>query len=508
MKISIQLSFLIRVCVCVNVCVAILAACWLGLYPAWTTAKNLGDPALRDGNIPAYAKDMHRRLSPKIARWAERRAQSARPVTLTGADVSGTEWPLFGSAFYLWATESLQDAWEAAPQPKGDAPKVYAHDAIAASVRLILDPKHGSWVYKMWGDSYLTHENIFYRFLRIAALTAQVQLLDDAGAKPVLREEVDRLAAEIDASPAGLLEDYPGECYPGDVAQALAVIRRADALLGGGHGVLLERAYRGFDETKTDPKYHLPPYFAVAETGHIITGARGCSNSYFCMTGPELWPDAAKKWYDAYERHFWQQDTFLAGFREFPKDRKLRDWYFDVDAGPCVAGYGFAATAFGLAAARINGRLDHAYPLAAETIAATWTLPNGRMFLPALLSNCTDAPYLGEECILFTLSRVPQPGVAIHPAGKSVLFPRLLIAAYLLCAALVLFISLRAAKRAIANPIVLPKIQMALWAAFLCASLLLFARGNTMLAVYCLLITQVFPLQFLRRKKHPEQPAS
>lgn len=497
----------ILVCIWGNVAIAVAVAIWLGLYPAWISIGCLLDPAMHEGGVVRYAFDMHRDLSPKIARWAEERLRLDRPTQLARTDISGNEWPVFGSVFYLWATEGLQDAWELEPEPKGAAPNVYARDAIAASVRLVLDPKHATWVKRIWGEHYLDRHNCFYRFLRIAAMTAQVRLLEDGSILPQLREEVERLAAEIDGSRAGLIEDYPGECYPGDVAAALACIRRADAVLGTDHGDMLRRAYRGFDETKTYGLYGLPPYAAAVHTGFIVDGARGCSNAYYCMTGPELWPEAAASWYANYDMYFWQESLLFAGFREFPKGSQDRDWYLDVDAGPCVGGYGAAASAFGLAAARINGRFDHAYPLAAQMITLSWPMPNGRMVFPAMLSNVTDAPFLGEQCILYTLSRTVQPGVPITAGGRLPGIVPLIIALYLLCAVLLVALSMRAARLAAQRPAKLPVLQTAVWGTATVASLAFFLSGQLLPALYCLAVSQAFPMRLWRWKLRGTMPA-
>ena len=65
--------------------------------------------------------------------------------------ISGTEWPLFGAVFYLWATESLQDEWEKGHSPYAVAPKVYARGAIEAAARLVMDPTQANWVKIHWG---------------------------------------------------------------------------------------------------------------------------------------------------------------------------------------------------------------------------------------------------------------------------------------------------------------------------------------------------------------------
>ena len=83
----------------------------------------------------------------------------------------------------------------------------------------------------------------------------------------------------------------------------------------------------------------------------------------------ELWPETAQSWYAQYQKHFWQEGWLLTGFREFPKRYPTPDWrVFDVDAGPVLAGYGTAASAFGIGAARANGDFEHAYPLSAQAL--------------------------------------------------------------------------------------------------------------------------------------------
>jgi len=90
----------------------------------------------------------------------------------------------------------------------------------------------------------------------------------------------------------------------------------------------------------------------------------------------------------------------------------------DVDAGPIVAGYGVAASAFGVGAARAMGRMDHAYELAAQALVASWPLPDGTLLAPRVLSNVSDAPYLGEAATLFALTCRPvaqaQSGVKLR----------------------------------------------------------------------------------------------
>jgi len=160
------------------------------------------------------------------------------------------------------------------------------------------------------------------------------------------------------------------------------------------------------------------PYFADASLGEPLGTSHGCGNSYVSLFAPEIWPEQARKWYDLYSQYFWQQTWTCAGFQEFPNDLPGNDWDLDVDSGLVLKGFGCAACAFGVGAARVNGHFDHAYPLTAEMLVTSWPLPNGMRLLPRLFSNATDAPYLGEAAILFNLTRLPAEGVPIQTGGS------------------------------------------------------------------------------------------
>lgn len=400
------------------------------LLPVFTVVRDLRDVNVREPGMPGAAVRLFKRLTPKYRRWAERRVGSGRAAGLSTRDISGTEWPLFGSVFYLWSVESLQEAWERDGVFMAVPPNEYAREAVEAATRLVIDPRHASWVKQHWGEDYLQEENVFYRMLVIAALTSHAKLTGSDEHLGMLRNQVESLSSELDASPHGLLDDYPGQCYPADVLTAVACIRRADEVLGTDHSEFGRRASRGFQSKSLDGR-GLIPYAADSQTGQALGPSRGCGNSYVCLFAPELWPARAEQWYTLYETHFWQKAWGVAGFREFPEGMEGYNWYMDVDAGPVVAGFGVAASAFGVGAARVNGRFDHAYPLTAEMLLASWPLPHGTLAVPRALSNATDAPYLGEAAILFNLTRMPAAGVAVTTGGS---LPPIVCTVFLLAA--------------------------------------------------------------------------
>ena len=485
----------IVVCRVINTVLVVLLLATVFLSPALIVSKDLMDTRIRTGGIPAAAWKQHRALSPKYARWAQARLASSRGLELSTSDISGTEWPLFGSVFYLWATEALQDNWNT-NQLAFAAPTNYARSAIEAATSLVIDPKQAGWVIKHWGTNYLTQENAFYRMLAISALTSHARLTDSKEHLPFLRNQVESLSAEIAASPHGLLEDYPYECYPGDVLTAIAMIRKADQVLGTDHSDFCARAIRGFQGPRAD-KLGLVPYAGNSRNGVAVGPARGCGNSYVSLFAPGIWPEQAKTWYELYEQHFWQAGSVMVGFREFPKYMAAANWYFDVDAGPVIGGIGFAASAFGGGAARVNGRLDHAYPLTAEMYATSWPLPDRTLALPRMLSNAADAPYLGEAAILFVLTRSPAENFPIKTGGKIPMFTFIVIGIQLLIGLGGIYCSIHRLRRWRREQpqmiVLLPKAQFRVWFALLCGTLVLFVFGKTLLALILVLVALFFP---------------
>jgi hypothetical protein len=340
--------------------------------------------------------------------------------------------------------------------------------------------------------------------LVMGALTSRASLLHDGAHLDLLRDQVESFAQELDASKTGLLDDYPGQCYPGDVMAALMCIKRADAVLGTDHSEFIGRALRGFTG-KQETRFHLPPYAANADTGVPSSDARGCANSYMGLTAPELWPAQAREWFALYDASFWQKRITAAGFREYPKDDPNSDWSMDVDAGPVIAGHGVAASAFGIGAARKNGRFDRAYPLTAELLATVGELPNGTLAIPRLLSNLSDAPMLGEAAILWQLSTQPEKGFAVKTGGAVPGYVYIVLGGFFLFG-LWRLLSAIETFRAVGRPsevvIPVPTLQASIWAGFMVASIACIYFHHTLIGVVLLTIGAMLPIT--KRKKTPK----
>ena len=91
--------------------------------------------------------------------------------------------------------------------------------------------------------------------------------------------------------------------------------------------------------------------------------------------------------------------------------------------------------------------------LAAEMIAVSWPLPSGTLLMPRWMSSATDAPYLGEACITYLLSRKPAEGVVPKLGGSIPLLAYLSLAFYTIMGILTFKLSMREVR------LLLPKRQ-------------------------------------------------
>ena len=413
---------------------------------------------------------------------------------------------MFGSVFYLSATEALQEEWDRNPRLSSQPPRVYARKAIDACTDLVLDPVHHTWVREHWGEDYLHRENVFFRAMIIQALTSRERLLHDGRYLDLLRDQVDALAADLDRSPQGLLHDYPGECYPVDVFAAVAWIRQADSVLGTNHKGFAGRELRAFTAAHADG-LGLIPYSVDLPSGRPEESSRGIGMSYVLIYAPKLYPQQAQIWYDTYVRHFWQDNWLASGFREFPKELPNKDWLMDPDSGPVMFGFSPSGNAYGVAAARVNGRYDQAWTLGAQALTAAWPLPDNSWLGAQILSAASQghAPYLGEMNLLFLFTRQPAPGAKIVTGGHLTLLVWIGLGLMFGVGLVFLFLSLQRCKSWLRNydtvQVPLELMQITLWIVIISIAATFWLDNRGRLAAVFMLLAQFLPRQSSRSTK-------
>lgn len=491
-------SKLIRICKWINFIFLICLFFYIFIIPGIISICYLNDKGLSAAKIPQIALRTHRLLTSQYGRWLQGRINSKRAIKLNKTNVAGTEWPLFGTVFYLWATEAIQNELSQKSLSPRLLPKEYAKDTVEAAAKFLTDSSQAKWVKDYWGEGYLDKENLFYRMLLIGGLLSYQKILDDPKYESLLRNQVLTLAKELDESPYGLLDDYPGECYPIDIIAAIAVIKRADEVLGTDHSMFVKRAVRGFESNRLDPKTQLPAYNADSKTGYGLSSARGIGMSFMLIWASELWKDVATDWYTKYKDLYWQDKWGVAGFREFPKTMKNANWWMDPDSGPVIGGFGVAASAFGLGATRANNHFDDAYMIGSEVVVLSWPLLDGTLLGPRLLSNFTEAPYLGEMALLFLFSRQPVFNSAHSIIRKTPMLVYIVISLYFLMGFFYIFREMTVFKKYLKNSkhtyFNNLNIQLLVWVVLIFSGIVALIFYNGFLGLLIILLGVKFPI--------------
>lgn len=488
----------IRIAALFTAGLAVLGAAECFLVPGLIAARDIRDDAMGAPGIPQRALDLHRNLSDRIAPWARERVASGEATRVPLYDVPQTEWPIFTCVFYLNATQQLADQ---------GVDVSYASESIEAARDLIMDPGHHTWVRTHWGDDYLHDENVFFRSLLISGLTSYEVLTENGRDLEFLRDQAETLAADLDRSPHGVLQDYPNETYPIDVLASIAWIRRADRVLGTDHSEFVQRARRAF-VAPYDDELGLPRFRVDLQGNSMpinVQPGRGIGTSWILIFAPELWPQDAERWYAVHEAEFWQEVEWATGFREYTRDHYEGEWTYDVDAGPVLDGFGTAASAFGVGAARRNGRFDHAYTLSAQMSSSAWPWLDGSLLLPQEFSH-SCAPMLGEAAIAYFLTVQPAEGVKIVQGGHLTPLVWFGFSVYFGAFALILWIAILAARRVWrVDPMVRP-IRMG-FSAFLSACGVLSSFADPFVGVACLVVALLMIPKRRRTYPLPKPPA-
>ena len=312
------------------------------------------------------------------------------------------------------------------------------------AAQIVASPVTATWVRTKWGNGYLEKENVFYRMLLVLGLSSYERITGGTQYHALMSRQRVTLAEELGKAKLHLRDDYPDECYPADVLWAVAAIQRAGRLDGARHDKLAKSLMVAFGGPLKAAE-GLPAFQAESRSGRVLQGARGCGNSGILLFASELDPVVAGRWYDAYERNFWKDTGWIAGFTEMP--RKSHENLMDVDSGPVLCGIGSVSSAFGIGAAKTVGRVDHAAPLTAEVVACSWPTPFG-FLVPGLMGRLAVKSWsLGKVALLFSMTRPTLAAETVPFEGHIPLIVWVLLVGY--AGASVFFISfeIRSARR-------------------------------------------------------------
>jgi len=401
--------------------VVIALSLMLFIYPAITICAVVMDCHLKQTGESRLAPMWFKSAAGRYLSWANTYLDTNYAQSIYHNDIPATEWPMFGSVFFLVTAEELQK------QDKIDATQGTVGEAVDKAARIVASPVTATWVKTKWGESYLEKENVFYRMLLILGLSSYERISGNAQYHALMSRQRVALAEELGKANLHLRDDYPNECYPADMLWAVAAIQRAARLDGTHHNKLAKSLIAAFDGPLKAPE-GLPAFQANARSGQILQRARGCGNSGILLFAAELDPVVAAHWYSAYEKNFWKDTGWIAGFTEMP--RGSRGDLMDVDSGPVLFEIGSVASAFGIGAAKSAGRIDHVVPLTMEAVACSWPTPFGPL-IPGLMGRLAVKSWsLGEVALLFSMTRPACTAETVPFEGRTPFIVWILLAAY------------------------------------------------------------------------------
>ena len=381
-------------------------------YPAAVVIHCGISSTFRETAQPPSLYKMYQKTAARYGKWADRYLDSGAGQKAQKESVAATEWPMFGSVFFLLTSEEMHKQH---PDMLTNTPVVA--QAVEKAADLVASPATAAWVKELYGERYLEEENVFYRMCYIMGLSSYERITGNTRYHEPMAQQVRSLSQELTEAPFHVANDYPNECYPNDVLWAIAAIQRAGKLDNSDHGELVKAFLESVDGPLLAPE-GLPGFSVMAKSGRIEQNARGCGNSGILTMAAELDPIMARRWYDAYDRLFWVENRWYAGFREMPLGDKAL--IMDVDSGPVVFGLGFVASAFGIGASRALGRYDHTVPLTMEALALSWPTPFGFLIPGAMGWSAADGWCLGETALLFSMTRPTSAGEEIVPFQGSI----------------------------------------------------------------------------------------
>lgn len=368
----------------------------LFIYPAVTIVLVMTDSRLKQTGESHLTPQWFESAAPRFLSWANTYLDTNYAQSLYHDNIPATEWPIFGAVFFLVTAEELQN------QGKIDATDGTMREAVEKAAQIVASPVTATWVKTKWGNGYLEKENVFYRTMVILGLSSYEGITSNTQYRGLMSRQRVTLAEELAKAKFHLRDDYPGECYPADMLWAVAAIQRAARLEKTHHSQLAKSLIAAFDGP-LKAEEGLPAFQAHSRSGAILQGARGCGNSGILLFTAELDSKVAHRWYNDYEKGFWKDTGWIVGFTE--KLRDSHDNFMDVDSGPVLFGFGSVASAFGIGAAKVVGRSDHAAPLTMEAVACSWPTPFGPL-IPGLMGRLAAQSWsLGEVALLFSMTR-------------------------------------------------------------------------------------------------------
>ena len=192
------------------------------------------------------------------------------------------------------------------------------------------------------GHVYLGYTNLALSMLRLHKENNQFAQINDQLTAALVR----RLAA----APNGIIETYPGEAYPADLAAVMASIALYDRATGKSHEKLLKKLILQFRQIFVDPATGLVFQAVDANSGAPMDQPRASGSALSVYFLSFVDPESAKAIFQSVTAKQTIAISGFTGIREYPSSQEGSG---DIDSGPLILGASPSATAFALSGARL-----------------------------------------------------------------------------------------------------------------------------------------------------------
>jgi hypothetical protein len=129
--------------------VVIVLSLMLFIYPAITICMLVLDSHLKQTGESRLVPMWFNSAAGRYISWANTYLETNYAKSLYHDDIPATEWPMFGSVFFLVTAEDLQR------QGKIDGTQGTVREAVEKAAQIVASPVTATWVRTKWGDSYL-----------------------------------------------------------------------------------------------------------------------------------------------------------------------------------------------------------------------------------------------------------------------------------------------------------------------------------------------------------------
>lgn len=227
--------------------------------------------------------------------------------------------------------------------------------AMRAAAKRLADPRTLRYAASVYGTHGLVHMgpgqgHAYLGYINMGL--GMLRLVDSDNPHATLHDRLSRaLSTRLASSANGMIETYPGETWPPDVAAVAGSLGLHQRATGDDHR--LDTWARRFASCAIDPSGYLVQRVRSGSC-EPIDAPRGSGTAVAAYFLSFADADLSRRLFDAVAA---QADRLL-GAAVVPEYAPGHDGAGDLNAGPIVLGYSVGATGFALGAARAHGDRD------------------------------------------------------------------------------------------------------------------------------------------------------